>query len=86
MSTKMTPFKVLYGRDPPLVTRLGKGHSPVDIIEVMLQERDVILDELRLNLLKAQQTMKLYADKRRREEHFEVGDQVYVKLQSYQKR
>lgn len=55
MSTKLTPFKVVYGRDPPMITRLGRGQSPVDSVEATLQERDAILDDLQTNLLKAQQ-------------------------------
>lgn len=83
MSTKLTPFKVLYGRDPPVVQRLGRGQSPVDTIEVILQERDAMLDELHMNLLKAQQTKKTNADKKRRDDQFAMGDKVYVKLQPY---
>lgn len=47
----MTPFKALYGRDPPHITRLGKGHTPLDSLEEILCEREVILDELRINLI-----------------------------------
>lgn len=86
MTTKHTPFKIVYGRDPPLVTRVGRGQTPIDSIETILQERDVILDELHVQLLRAQQKMKGYADKNRREEQFEVGQKVYVKLQSYRQR
>ncbi|KAL8099998.1 hypothetical protein AgCh_032309 [Apium graveolens] len=31
---KLTPFKVLCGRDPILVSRVGKGQSPLDSVEV----------------------------------------------------
>lgn len=83
VSTKLTPFKVLYGRDPPEVNRLGKWHSPVDSVEAILMERDAMLDDLHMNLLKAQQTMKNNADKKRRDDSFQVGEKVYVKLQPY---
>lgn len=69
----MAPFKVLYGRDPPLVNRLGRGHSPIDSIEDILHERDAVLDELHHQLLRAQQKMKDNADKKRREADFQVG-------------
>lgn len=62
LSTKMSPFKALYGRDPPFVLRIGKGQTPVDSLEEMLQERESILDDLRFNLLNAQQRMKRTAD------------------------
>lgn len=35
------------------------------------------------NLSKAQERMKLYADKRRSEREFQVGDIVFLKLQPY---
>ncbi|KAL8119629.1 hypothetical protein AgCh_016947 [Apium graveolens] len=73
-STKFTPFKIVYGRDPPLITRLSRGQSPVDIVDMMLQERDFMLDELHLNLLKAQQRMKANADAKRRDDTFKVGE------------
>lgn len=86
MTTKYTPFKILYGRDPPVVNRVSRGQTPVDSVDEILQERDIILDELRVQLLRAQQKMKSNADKKRREEQFEVGQRVYVKLQPYRQR
>lgn len=62
MTTKLTPFKVLYGRDPPSLLRMGHGQTPVNSVEELLCERDAILDELHLQMLKAQQVMKLNAD------------------------
>lgn len=35
------------------------------------------------NLLKAQNKMKVYADKKRTEREFIVGDMVYLKIQPY---
>lgn len=80
LSTGMTPFKVVYGRDPPKLWRVGTGQTPVNSVEELLQERDYILDELKVNLLKAQQTMKRNADLKRRDEQFQVGDLVFLKL------
>lgn len=45
-----------------------------------------MLDELRLNLFKAQQRMKTTADRKRREEEFEEGKIVYLKLQPYKQK
>lgn len=61
--------------------RSGKGHTAVDSLESLLVEREAVLDDLRTNLIKAQQRMSKYANQHRREEMFEVGDQVYLKLQ-----
>lgn len=85
-STGMTPFKVVYARDPPKLWRVGAGQTPVNSVEELLQERDHILDELKINLLKAQQVMKRNADGKRRNEQFQVGDHVFLKLQPYRQR
>lgn len=49
MSTKLTPFKVLFGCDPPHLARSERGQSPVDCLEEMICERDAILDDLHFN-------------------------------------
>lgn len=85
-ATKMSPFKVVYGREPPRLFRVGKGQTPVDQVEEWLQERDYMLDELRLNLFRAQQVMRKYADQKRRHENFEVGEKVFLKLQPYRQK
>lgn len=61
-STKLSPFKVVYGREPPHLLRVGAGHTPVNNVEEMLQERDALLDDLHFNLIRAQQVMKAVAD------------------------
>lgn len=80
MSTKISPFQALYGREPPHLLRIGTCHTPVDQLEENLKERDAILDELRFHLLKAQQIMKSAADIHRREVQYQIGEQVYYKL------
>lgn len=82
-SACMTPFKVLYGRDPPTVTRYILGSSPNELVEAYLVDRDEILLLLKANLARAQNWMKGIADKRRKELSFQVGDWVFVKLKPY---
>ena len=41
-----------------------------------------MLDDLHMQLLRAQQRMKKYADSKRREE-FVIGDRVFMKLRPY---
>ena len=83
LSSKISPFKALYGREAPHVLKVSRGLTVVDSLEEFLLERDAILDELHHNLLLAQAKMKKWADKHRREEAYEVGDLVYLKLQPY---
>ncbi|KAJ9542106.1 hypothetical protein OSB04_028612 [Centaurea solstitialis] len=82
-SSKCTPFKALYGRDPPRLLRFQVGSTGVSSVEEQLLERDAMLDELKGYLLRAQQHMKITADKSRRPVKFQVGDMVYLKLQPY---
>jgi hypothetical protein len=79
----MTPFKALYGRDPPAVTRYTPHHSDPPALQEELLSRDNILQQLKSNLEKAQSYMKKQADKRRSDITFHVGDLVLVKLQPY---
>ena len=64
-STKMTPFKAVYGRDPPPLIRSGAQSTSVASLEQKLQERDAILDELKYHLTRAQTKMKLAVDGQR---------------------
>ncbi|KAG8501067.1 hypothetical protein CXB51_003130 [Gossypium anomalum] len=54
----MTPFKALYGRDPPIMIDYLKGASRNDVVNCALQERDEILRKLKKNLMQAQNRMK----------------------------
>ncbi|GJW14511.1 hypothetical protein Tco_0018644 [Tanacetum coccineum] len=82
-SIGVTPFKVVYGRDPPSVITCSFGDdTPSDVIQ-QLQQRDALLNQLKINLGRAQARMKKYADKKRRELSFAIGDYVFVKLQPY---
>lgn len=83
VSINCSPFKVVYGREPSTLVRFEKGSTAVATSEEQLLERDIVLDDVKTNLLRAQQRMKKYADVGRREVEFQVGDQVYLKLQPY---
>lgn len=79
----MSPFKVLYGREAPTLTRYLVDSKDPPEVQQQLSQRDLLLSQLRDNLNKAQQKMKHYADKKRRDLSFAVGDAVLVKLQPY---
>ncbi|WVY97031.1 hypothetical protein V8G54_029182 [Vigna mungo] len=84
ISTKMSPFKALYGCDPPLLLKGSTIPSKVQTVNQLQQERDELLRELKDNLCKAQDQNKVQANKHRRAVEFQVGDWVYLKLQPYQ--
>lgn len=85
-ATKHTPFKALYGRDPPPLIRYEGQYTPVDAIDQQLEERDAIIDDLRMNLLRAQQKMQVQADKTRRDVNYGEGEWVYVKIRPYRQK
>nr|GEU47565.1 gamma-tubulin complex component 4 homolog [Tanacetum cinerariifolium] len=82
-SIGMTPFKVLYGRDPPTIMGYDKGGATTFEVDQYLLVRDEVLDELKMHLRRAQQLMKVQADGKRRDVQFQVWDQVYLKLRPY---
>ena len=81
----MTPFRALYGRDPPTLIRGGRESTVIEV-QTLMEERNHMLDELKFQLERAQNRMRTYADKKRREIEFEVGERVYLKLQPYRLR
>ncbi|KAJ9540003.1 hypothetical protein OSB04_026509 [Centaurea solstitialis] len=81
-----SPFKVLYGREPPPLVRYRKETTMVQAVEAELESRDEIWDETRMHLLKAQFRMKQQADLKRTEVEFEKGDWVFLKLRPYRQK
>jgi hypothetical protein len=63
LNTGMTTFKVVYGRDHPHIVKYVYATDPPDI-QMLLEQRDVVMSQLKHNLLKGQQTMKKYADQK----------------------
>lgn len=79
----MSHFQVVYGRDSPPLLQLVEEDSKVEEVNIMIKERNLILDELKENLIKAQERIKRVTDKKIREIEFEVGEYVFLKIQTY---
>lgn len=75
LSTKMTPFETLYGRDPPLL-KLTDYPSSVEEVNQQLINCNAIIKELKHHLEAAQGHMKEQADKHCRDISFSPGDYV----------
>lgn len=82
-SIGMTPFKAVYGREPPILLKYDTATADPPSLQALLTERDTTLQLLKSNLHRAQQVMKKYADTKRKFAEFKVGDMVLVKLQPY---
>ena len=50
----MYPFKALYGQEPPLLVKGADIPSRLEEVNQLSKEKDELLQELRNNLLKAQ--------------------------------
>ncbi|KAL1207318.1 hypothetical protein V5N11_020118 [Cardamine amara subsp. amara] len=79
-SIGMAPYEALYGRPcrtPLCWTQVGERST---LGARFVQETTEKIRVLKLNMKEAQDQQKNYADKRRKELEFEVGDNVYLKM------
>ena len=81
--TEFTPYEVTYGKPPPPISDYLKGSSKNEAVDTLLATRGTIYATLRNKLVKAQETMKLLADRQRRDVQYEVGQLVYVRLRPH---
>ncbi|WVZ75119.1 hypothetical protein U9M48_023206 [Paspalum notatum var. saurae] len=79
-SLGIAPFEALYGRKcrTPLIWAEDKEQVPTG--PALLKEAKEKIEEIKERLKIAQTRQKSYADRRRRELSFEVGDLVYLKV------
>lgn len=79
----MTPFEATYGRKPPSLLAYCAGTSTLQAVDHDLTSRDAIISQLKTNLAKAQEAMKFFADKHRKDYEFQQGQLVLLKLQPF---
>ena len=82
-STGISPYELTYGKPPPSLPPFTPGSSPIEVADTLLSTRQAMHAKFHQRLLKAQSTMKLYADRNRRNVSFQVGDWVYLRLRPY---
>lgn len=83
MGMGMTPFQVVYGREPPPLLPHASNESELVPVTEWLSNCDKILQQLKINLSKVQDRMKKYVDIKRKKVYFAMDDWVLVKLQGY---
>lgn len=79
----MTPFMAMFGHEPRHWGITATSSCSVPALQTWLDERAIIQDLLQQHLQRAHLRMKQQADKKCSERAFEVGDQVFQKLQPY---
>ena len=80
---KMSPFQALYGFPPPLIAELAIPGPDNEEAQDFLTAKQNMLHQLKENLLQAKNRMKKYADLKRVERKFEVGNFLYLKMAPY---
>lgn len=79
----MSPFKVMFGHEPKHWAISASTSCSVPLLSAWLEEHAVMQDLVQQHLHRAKNYMKMHADQKRSFREFEVGDQVYLKLQPY---
>jgi hypothetical protein len=79
-SLRMTPFKVVYGRDPPVMCPYSPGKARLPAVHNQMMEHDKFLMEVRDRLEQVQQHHKAFYDRHHRPLEFSVGQWVWLCL------
>lgn len=82
-STQITPHEVVYVQHPLLHFPYLAGEVVNADIDRGLHKREHVLADLKIHLQKAQERMKVHADKYRSDRSFQVNEWVWLKLQPY---
>jgi hypothetical protein len=75
-----TPFRVVYGRDPPSICSYEPGDTRVAAVAQEMEAREAFLADVRFRLEQAQAVQKLQYDKHHREVTYEVRDWAFLRL------
>ena len=79
-SLQDTPFRVVYGRDPPSIRSYEPGDTRVAAVARTITDRDEFLADVRHRLEQAQQVQKHHYDRTHRDVSYAVGDWVLLRL------
>lgn len=81
---RATPFRMVYGRDPPTLLTYEQGTAKVCAVDQQLLDRDEFWADIKERLLQAQSVMKERYDDLHRDLEFHLGDWVWFHLQHKQ--
>ena len=75
-----TPFRVVYGRDPPTIRSYEPGDTRMAAVAKTMAERAEFLEDIKHRLEQAQASQKRTYDKSHRPVSYAVGDWVLLRL------
>eukprot|EP00253_Pinus_taeda_P017798 PITA_17798 len=81
-STQLSPFEVLYRRKCRTPSSWGGPEDRLRLGPDMLKEMEDMVKKVRNNLKAAQDRQKSFVDRKRRFKEFQVGDHVFVRIQT----
>jgi hypothetical protein len=79
-SLRDTPFRIVYGRDPPSIRSYEPGDTRVAAVARTMEERAEFLADVRHRLEQAQAVQKKYYDQGHRNVKYQVGEWVLLRL------
>jgi hypothetical protein len=82
-SLRETPFRVVYGRDPPTIRSYEPGETRVAAVARDMEERDAFLADVRYRLEQAQLVQKHHYDRHHRQVAYQVGDWAWLRLRPH---
>lgn len=83
ISIGITPFQAVYRRPPPPLISYGEQSTINSTLEQQLLERDIALNVVQEKMRLAQERMKKFTDRNRREVEYKIGDMVFLKICLY---
>jgi len=79
-SLKDTPFRIVYGHDPPAIRSYEPGETRVPAVAKNMADRDEFLADVRYRLEQIQAVQKCHYDKGHRAVSYSVGDWAWLRL------
>jgi hypothetical protein len=79
-SLRDTPFRVVYGRDPPSIRSYEPGETRVAAVAKTMAAREELLADVRYRLEQAQAVQKKFYDRLHRPVSYAIGDWVLLRL------
>ena len=81
-STKMSHFEVIYGRKCRTPVNWDSSVNQLMLGPDLFMDMEHLVTKVQVNLKEAQDRQKRYADQKRKDKDFQIGDHVYLKVKS----